>query len=95
MYDTDILFVKQKINYKTVEPRHTALPLVFMWDTTLFFSVLKLTILAEVINTLLLHLLLDCPEIKSRCRQDFLQPSTPALRPTHPPIQWIPGHSRG
>jgi hypothetical protein len=88
-------FIKQKINYETVEPRHTALPLVFMWDTTLLSSVLKLIILAEVTNTLLLHLLLDCPEIKFQYRQDFLQPSRPGLGLTQPPTQWVPGHSRG
>jgi len=65
-------FIKQKINYETVKPRHTALPLAFMWDTTLPFSVLKFINLVEAINTLLLHLLLDCPENKFQCRQGFL-----------------------
>jgi hypothetical protein len=34
-------FVKQKINYETVQPRHTAVPLAFKSDTTLLFSFLK------------------------------------------------------
>jgi hypothetical protein len=33
-------FVKQKINYETVQPRHTAVPLTSKWHTTLLFSVL-------------------------------------------------------
>ena len=31
------------------------------------------------------------PGIESRWGQDFLHPSRPALRPTHPPIQWVLG----
>lgn len=33
IYDTDTFSKKQKINYENVQPRHTALPLVFTWDT--------------------------------------------------------------
>jgi len=32
---------------------------------------------------------------ESRCGQDFPRPSRLALVPTHPPIQWVSGLSRG
>jgi hypothetical protein len=38
-----------------------------------------------------IHYGLDGPEIESRWGRDFLQPSRPALGPTQPPIQWVPG----
>ena len=38
---------------------------------------------------------LDGPEIQSRWGRDFLQLSRPALRPTQPPVQWVPGLSQG
>jgi hypothetical protein len=34
---------------------------------------------------------LNGPEIESRWGRDFSQPSIPALGPTQPPIQWVPG----
>ena len=38
---------------------------------------------------------LDGLGIKSRCGRDFPHLSRPALRPTQPPVQWVPGLSRG
>jgi hypothetical protein len=34
---------------------------------------------------------LDGPGIESRCERDFLHPSIPDLRPTQPPMEWVPG----
>ena len=34
--------------------------------------------------------LLDSPRFKTQLQQDFLYPSRPALKPTWPPVQWVP-----
>jgi hypothetical protein len=38
---------------------------------------------------------LNCPRIESRWGRDFPHLFRPALRPTQPPVQWLPGLSRG
>ena len=37
------------------------------------------------------HYGMDCPGLESRCRRNFPYPSRPTLKPTQPPIRWLPG----
>jgi hypothetical protein len=38
---------------------------------------------------------LNGPRIESQWKRDFSQTTRPTLGPTQPPVQWIPGLSRG
>jgi hypothetical protein len=38
---------------------------------------------------------LDGPGFESLWGRDFPHMSKPSLRPTQPPVQWVPGFSRG
>ena len=38
---------------------------------------------------------LDGPGIESRWGRDFPEQSRPVLRPTQPPVKWVPGLSWG
>ena len=38
---------------------------------------------------------LEVPGIESRWEKDFNHLFIPAMGPTQPPVQWVPGHSPG
>ena len=64
-----------------------------MKDTTDFVSILYVG-MKKVVG-IAIHYGLDGPGIKSHWGRDFPHPSRPAQGATQPPIQWVPGLSRG
>jgi hypothetical protein len=53
------------------------------------------TIIITIQDTIAIRYGLDGPGIESRWGRDFPHSSRPTLRPTQPPIQWVPGFFPG
>ena len=58
-------------------------------DVIIFKTVLKINVGRDSVVRIANRYGLDGPGIESW--RDFPHPSRPALRPTQPPIQWVPG----
>jgi hypothetical protein len=63
--------------------------------STLFLHITSLTRGRDSSIGIVTRYGLEGPGIESRCGRDFPHLSRPALGPTQPPVQWVPGLSRG
>ena len=63
--------------------------------SSLYFYLLLITCGLGSIVDIATAYKLDSPGIESRWGRDFLHLSRPAVRPTQPPVQWVPGLTRG
>jgi hypothetical protein len=63
-------------------------------ENTKFIIILH-TVYRESVGGIATRWGLDGPGIESQWGRDFPHPPRPALGPTHPPTQFVPGPSRG